>query len=182
MARPPLRHDVDCASRGDSRIRHRGIGGVLAVAADVSADLTELARTPNDCRLLAARRSFWICRQTREWLETNSFTVAGYQCDEMPASIRKRVVCRSMFVAILRKRSRTSSKRNAILMWRSALLVTVPVPSEAEVEQSFLNKYLRKLSVRLNAKRLAVRELTPFCSRRCHSEVTARHCAPHSIV
>src|SRR5207253_10898928 len=62
-----------------------GIGGVhRGSLPDVSADLTELARTPMIVVCSGAKIVLDL-PATREWLETNSVTVIGYQCDEMPA-------------------------------------------------------------------------------------------------
>src|SRR2546423_2452131 len=62
-----------------------GIGGVhRGSLPDVSADLPELARTPMIVVCSGAKIVLDL-PATREWLETNSVTVVGYQCDEMPA-------------------------------------------------------------------------------------------------
>src|SRR5437868_5603561 len=62
-----------------------GIGGVhRGSLPDVSADLTELARTPMIVVCSGAKIVLDL-PATREWLETNSITVVGYGCDEMPA-------------------------------------------------------------------------------------------------
>src|SRR5438270_9062677 len=62
-----------------------GIGGVhRGSLPDVSADLTELARTPMIVVCSGAKIVLDL-PATREWLETNSVTIIGYQCDEMPA-------------------------------------------------------------------------------------------------
>src|SRR2546421_2729866 len=119
-----------------------GIGGVhRGSLPDVSADLTELARTPMIVVCSGAKIVLDL-PATREWLETNSITVVGYGCDEMPAFYSQSsglpidVRCDTPEeVAHL-----FATQRH--LDVRSALLVTVPVPSEAEVEQSFLNKVL----------------------------------------
>jgi pseudouridine-5'-phosphate glycosidase len=51
---------------------------------DVSADLPELAHTPMIVVCSGAKIVLDL-PATREWLETNSVTVVGYECDEMPA-------------------------------------------------------------------------------------------------
>src|SRR5215813_6008367 len=62
-----------------------GIGGVhRGSLPDVSADLPELARTPMIVVCSGAKIVLDL-PATREWLETNSVTVVGYGCDEMPA-------------------------------------------------------------------------------------------------
>ena len=139
-----------------------GIGGVHRGALpDVSADLTELARTPMIVVCSGAKIVLDL-PATREWLETNSVTVVGYQCDEMPAFYSQTsglpidVRCDTPEeVAHLFATQRQ-------LDVRSALLVTVPVPSEAEVEQSFLNKVLEDSLGQAEREQISGRDLTPF--------------------
>ena len=62
-----------------------GIGGVhRGSLPDISADLPELARTPMIVVCSGAKIVLDL-PATREWLETNSVTVIGFQSDEMPA-------------------------------------------------------------------------------------------------
>src|SRR5437870_8516762 len=62
-----------------------GIGGVhRGSLPDLSADLPELAHTPMIVVCSGAKIVLDL-PATREWLETFGITVAGYQCDEMPA-------------------------------------------------------------------------------------------------
>ncbi|HEY0347620.1 MAG TPA: pseudouridine-5'-phosphate glycosidase [Pyrinomonadaceae bacterium] len=139
-----------------------GIGGVhRGSLPDVSADLTELARTPMIVVCSGAKIVLDL-PATREWLETNSITIVGYGCDEMPAFYSQTsglpidVRCDTPEeVAHLFKTQRH-------LDVRSALLVTVPVPSEAEVEQSFLNKVLEDSLGQAERNQIGGRELTPF--------------------
>src|SRR5580765_5597368 len=107
-----------------------GIGGVhRGTLPDVSADLPELARTPMIVVCSGAKIVLDL-PATREWLETNSVTVIGYQCDEMPAFYSRTsglpidLRCDSPDeVAELFQSQRE-------LGLQSALLVTVPVPIE----------------------------------------------------
>src|SRR6266496_2077418 len=67
-----------------------GIGGAhRGFLLDVSADLTELARTPLVVVCSGAKIVLDL-PATREWLETNGIAVVGYQCDEMPAFFSRR--------------------------------------------------------------------------------------------
>src|SRR5690606_3342566 len=61
-----------------------GIGGVhRGGAADVSADLPELARTPITV-VCSGAKVILDLPATREWLETWGITVLGWRCGEMP--------------------------------------------------------------------------------------------------
>ena len=128
---------------------------------DVSADLPELARTPMIVVCSGAKIVLDL-PATREWLETNSVTVVGYDCDELPAFYSRRsgltvdVRCDTPEeVAHLFATQRQ-------LDVRSALLVTVPVPSEAEVEQSFLNEVLGDSLRQAEREKISGRDVTPF--------------------
>lgn len=64
-----------------------GIGGVhrgVEETMDVSADLTELGRTPV-CVVCAGVKSILDIPKTLEYLETQGVTVASYGTDEFPA-------------------------------------------------------------------------------------------------
>src|SRR6266581_9003278 len=119
-----------------------GIGGVhRGSLPDVSADLPELARTPMIVVCSGAKIVLDL-PATREWLETHGVTVAGYQCDELPAFYSRHsglpvdVQCDSPeeIVQIF--------KTQRELGLRSALLVTVPVPNEAAVPPELLSQTL----------------------------------------
>src|SRR5580765_736286 len=107
-----------------------GIGGVhRGLLPDISADLPQLAKTPMIVVCSGAKIVLDL-PATREWLETNSVTVIGYQCDEMPAFYSRTsglpidLRCDSPDeVAELFQSQRE-------LGLQSALLVTVPVPIE----------------------------------------------------
>src|SRR5215831_19412311 len=139
-----------------------GIGGVhRGLLPDVSADLPELARTPMIVVCSGAKIVLDL-PATREWLETNSVTIAGYGGDELPAfysrtsglSVDVRCDSPEEVADIFRSQSR--------LGLQSALLVTVPVPAEAEVESSILeqalDEALRKAEEKKKIGRASCRE------------------------
>ena len=119
-----------------------GIGGVhRGSLPDVSADLPELARTPMIIVCSGAKVVLDL-PASREWLETHSVTVVGFECDEMPAFYSRR--------SGLPVDVRCDSPKEVIevfeaqreLGMESALLVTVPVPVEAEVDSDLLQRVL----------------------------------------
>jgi pseudouridine-5'-phosphate glycosidase len=139
-----------------------GIGGVhRGDLPDVSADLPELARTPMIVVCSGAKIVLDL-PATREWLETNGVTVVGFQCDELPAFYSRSsglpvdVRCDgpAEVVRIFRAQGE--------LDLRSALLVAVPVPNEAEVESSILNEALEDSLAQAVRENISGRELTPF--------------------
>lgn len=139
-----------------------GIGGVhRGSLPDVSADLPELAHTPMIVVCSGAKIVLDL-PATREWLETHSITVVGYGCNELPAFYSRRsglpvdVRCDSPedVVAIFKTQSE--------LKTQSALLVTVPVPAEAEVEASLLQRVLNDAISRAEREHIVGKDLTPF--------------------
>lgn len=139
-----------------------GIGGVhRGSLPDVSADLPELARTPMIVVCSGAKIVLDL-PATREWLETNGVTVAGYQCDELPAFYSQRsgltvdVRCDSPEEVVRIFKSQRQ------LGFESALLVTVPVPVEAEVESGLLQKVLEDSLAEAERQKITGRDLTPF--------------------
>src|SRR5436853_5379045 len=139
-----------------------GIGGVhRGSLPDVSADLPELARTPMIVVCSGAKIVLDL-PATREWLETFGVTVVGYGCDEMAAFYSRQsdlpadVRCDSAEEII------QIFKTQRALGIEQALLVTVPVPSEAEVESSLLRSVLDDSLAAAQRQRISGRDLTPF--------------------
>jgi pseudouridine-5'-phosphate glycosidase len=139
-----------------------GIGGVHRGALpDVSADLPELARTPMIVVCSGAKIVLDL-PATREWLETYGITVVGYGCDEMPAFYSRQS---SLPIDV-----RCDAPEEVIQLFRtqrelgieSALLVTVPVPAEAEVPEEILNKILAESLRDAEDSKINGRDLTPF--------------------
>jgi pseudouridine-5'-phosphate glycosidase len=139
-----------------------GIGGVhRGLLPDVSADLPELARTPMVVVCSGAKIVLDL-PATREWLETHSIPVVGYGCDEMPAfysrssglSVDARCDSPGEVAGIFRTHGE--------LGLQTALLVTVPVPWEAEVENSLLQKVLEDSLAAAEREKITGRNVTPF--------------------
>ena len=139
-----------------------GIGGVhRGFAADVSADLPELARTPVTVVCSGAKIVLDLER-TREWLETYGVPVLGWRCDELPAfysrssglAIDQRVENASDVVAIVEARDRMGLE--------SSVLVTVPVPIEYEVNRDELENILTAALGLADKQGIRGKEITPF--------------------
>lgn len=119
-----------------------GIGGVhRGFSADVSADLIELARTPIAVVCSGAKIVLDL-PATREWLETHGVTVLGWQCDELPGfysrtsglPVDERVETAAEAAAVIRARDEIGLS--------GAVLITVPVPGEAEIERYEIESWL----------------------------------------
>jgi pseudouridylate synthase len=139
-----------------------GIGGVhRGSLPDVSADLPELARTPMIVVCSGAKIVLDL-PATREWLETHGLTVAGYQCDELPAFYSRQS---GLLVDV-----RCDSPKEVVHLFKtqhelgidSGLLVAVPIPSAEDVPSEDLNKILEASLQAADRARISGRELTPF--------------------
>jgi pseudouridine-5'-phosphate glycosidase len=139
-----------------------GIGGVhRGFRADVSADLPELAQTPIVVVCSGAKIVLDL-PATREWLETNGVTVLGWQTSEMPAfysrssglPVDEKVETADEVAEIARARDD--------LKMKSAILLTVPVPEEFEIEREELERILMDSLKLAEEKRVSGKEITPF--------------------
>jgi pseudouridine-5'-phosphate glycosidase len=142
-----------------------GIGGVhRGSLPDVSADLPELARTPIVVVCSGAKIVLDL-PATREWLETHAVTVAGYQCDELPAFYSRasglRVDARADDADAVAKIF-SAQRRLGI---ESALLLGVPVPAKFEVPAEELQVVLTTALEDAEWKGITGPELTPFLLR-----------------
>ncbi len=139
-----------------------GIGGVhRGFDWDVSADLPELAQTPITVVCSGAKIVLDL-PATREWLETHGVSVLGWQCHELPAfysrtsglTIDERVETASEVAAIIRARDD--------LKLPNAILLTVPVPPEFEIESAELEKILADALKLAAEQNIRGKEITPF--------------------
>jgi pseudouridine-5'-phosphate glycosidase len=158
-----------------------GIGGVhRGYSQDISADLPELAQTPIVVVCSGAKIVLDL-PATREWLETNGITVLGWQCDEMPAfysrrsglDVDERVETAGEVAAIARSRDTLGLK--------NAILVTVPVPAEFEIDLQELESWLGASLALADTQKISGKEITPFLlsemSRRSEGRTLAANIA-----
>jgi pseudouridylate synthase len=139
-----------------------GIGGVhRGYDKDISADLPELAQTPIVVVCSGAKIVLDL-PATREWLETFGVTVLGWQCDDMPAfysrssglDIDQRVESGSDVARIATARDKLALK--------NAILVTVPVPAEAEIPLDECESILADALSAADRDAITGKRITPF--------------------
>jgi len=139
-----------------------GIGGVhRGYAADVSADLAELARTPIIV-VCSGAKAILDLPATREWLETNGIAVLGWKCDKMPAfysassdlEVDQRVDSPEEI-------SRIADARKDFGL-TAAILVTVPVPAEHEIDSAEVEALIRSALSEADTRGVTGKQLTPF--------------------
>jgi len=139
-----------------------GIGGVhRGDRTDISADLPELARTPIVVVCSGAKIVLDL-QATREWLETFGVTVLGWKCDEFPA-----FYSRSSGLKVDRRveNSREISKiadAHAEMESSGSLLVTVPVPENAEIKPAEVEPLLVDGLREAKQRGIKGKEITPF--------------------
>jgi pseudouridine-5'-phosphate glycosidase len=139
-----------------------GIGGVhRGNAADVSADLAELARTPMIV-VCSGAKAILDLPATREWLETNGIAVLGWKCDKMPAfysatsdlEVDQRVDSPEQVSQIADARQD--------LGLTSAIVVTVPVPAEFDIDSVEVETLIRSALSEADTRGVTGKQLTPF--------------------
>jgi pseudouridine-5'-phosphate glycosidase len=158
-----------------------GIGGVhRGYSQDISADLPELAQTPIVVVCSGAKIVLDL-PATREWLETNGITVLGWQCDEMPGfysrrsglEVDERIETADDVAEVVRSRDALGLK--------NAVLVTVPVPEESEIDLDELEGWLAESLALADSQKVSGKEITPFLlsemSRRSEGRTLAANIA-----
>ena len=139
-----------------------GIGGVhRGFDWDVSADLPEIAATPITVVCSGAKIVLDL-PATREWLETNGVTILGWNCDELPAfysrksglTVDEKVETAIEVAEIIKARDD--------LELQNAILLTVPVPEEFEIESDELEKVLADALKKADEQNIRGKEITPF--------------------
>jgi pseudouridylate synthase len=149
-----------------------GIGGVhRGSLPDISGDLPALASNPIVVVCSGAKIVLDL-PATREWLETHGITLAGYQCDELPAFYSREsglpIDARVDSPADVAK---VFSAQHALGI-ESALLVCVPIPVEFEVPADALSSALETALTEADNSGIAGRDLTPYLLSRM-SELSA---------
>jgi pseudouridine-5'-phosphate glycosidase len=148
-----------------------GIGGVhRGHPFDISADLTELGRTPVTV-VSSGAKSILDLPHTREVLETNGVPVIGYGTDEMPAffsrscglAVDVRLDTAAEVAAIIRARRS--------LALESGILVTVPVPAGDEFDPVAAEAAINQATMEADQAGIHGPAATPWLLRRV-SELT----------
>ena len=152
-----------------------GIGGVhrgVELTGDISADLTELARTPVAV-ICAGAKSILDIPRTLEFLETYSVPVVGYGCTNLPAFFSRdsgfpaqmRLDTPGQVARLLHARSR--------LKMHAGTVIGVPIPDDAASDGFRVEEAIQQAL--LEAKSLPEMKgaaVTPFILKRVN-ELTA---------
>lgn len=141
-----------------------GIGGVhrgAEITGDVSADLTEFARSPVAV-VSAGAKAILDLPRTLEMLETLSVPVIGYGCDEFPSFYSRSSGLR------LQARADTAAELATILAarWRldaqGGALVANPIPAGDEIPAAVIEGKIRDALSQAQIGGVTGKEVTPY--------------------
>jgi pseudouridine-5'-phosphate glycosidase len=144
----------------DGGVRMNGkVSGFLA--ADISADLPELAQTPV-LVVCAGAKAILDLPSTLEWLETHGVPVVGYRTDHFPAFFHRD--------SGLPVDVRADSPDEVVALFRAqrmlglpgGMLVAVPVPEDAELPRAEMDEAIAQALEEAQERSISGRELTPF--------------------
>ena len=139
-----------------------GIGGVhRGYAADISADLPELARTPIIV-VCSGAKAILDLPATREWLETHGVAVLGWKCDRMPAFYSPTSALEvDERVDSAEDVSKIADARRELGL-NSAILVTVPVPAQYQIDSTEVEALIEAALSVAETQGVTGKNLTPF--------------------
>lgn len=145
-----------------------GIGGVHRGASetwDVSADLTELGRTPV-CVVCAGAKSILDLPKTLEFLETQGVCVAGYGTDDFPAFFTPHsglpLACR-----VDRPEDAAAMlEAQRCLGLASGVVLAVPLPETLAAEAASIEEATSRAVSECEANGVKGNEVTPFLLKR----------------
>ena len=139
-----------------------GIGGVhreSEVTGDVSADLNAIAQHPVMV-VSAGAKAFLDLPRTLEYLETQSVPVVGWQTNEFPAFYtRTSGLLISHRVDDATGAAQLHLDRRAL--GQGGTLLVVPIPSEAELDSSEIDRAIEKSLAEVQERRLTGPQVTP---------------------
>jgi len=141
-----------------------GIGGVHRGGQDtmdVSADLTELGRTPI-CVVSAGVKSILDIGRTLEYLETQGVTVVGYGTEDFPSFFTSssgfKVPCRLNTAA----ECASLLYHNLALNLQSGIIIANPIPPEMAADGEQIDKCIQEALNEMEQKKITGRDITPF--------------------
>lgn len=141
-----------------------GIGGVHRegeVTWDVSADLTELAKT-NVAVVCAGAKSILDIGRTLEYLETQGVPVVGYKTKTFPSFYARE----SAFEVDFRMDSPEEVAQMLKTKWELKLnggtVIANPVPEESAMNYEEIESYITKALEEAKTKNITGKDVTPF--------------------
>jgi pseudouridylate synthase len=153
-----------------------GLGGVHRNASatfDISADLTELARTPVIV-VCAGAKAVLDLPLTLEYLETQGVPVIGYGTDELPAFYTRH----SGLKLEARADSPAEIAEIARIKWELGLeggiVVAIPPPPEADLPSAEIEQAINRALVAAEQAKIRGKAVTPFLLEAVRLETEGR--------
>lgn len=153
-----------------------GIGGVhrgAATSFDISADLTELARTPVVV-VCAGAKAILDLGLTMEYLETLGVPIIGYQTDELPAFYTRH----SGLKLEARADSPAEIAEMVRIKWELGLeggvIVVNPPPAEADLPAAEIEQAISRALTAADKAGIRGKAITPFLLDRLRLETDGR--------
>jgi pseudouridine-5'-phosphate glycosidase len=167
------------ANAGTTVAATGGIGGVHRGAEqtfDISADLTELAKSPVAV-VCAGCKSILDIAKTLEFLETQGVPVIGYRTDEFPAfyahssghRLDHRLDSAAEVAALIRMERKLAS--------RSGLLIANPIPTQHAMPAEEIESRIATAVKDAEAAGVAQKEVTPYLLSRINELTGGRSLA-----
>ncbi|KAI8464651.1 MAG: pseudouridine-5'-phosphate glycosidase [Monoraphidium minutum] len=153
-----------------------GIGGVHRggeSSMDVSADLTELARTPVAV-ICAGAKSVLDIPRTLEFLETRGVPVAAYGVDELPAFFTRASGCAAPCRVDTPAEAAAMIKASLDLRLGCGMVLAVPIPREHEAEGAAVEGAIAEALAEAGARGIKGAAVTPFLLERIRSSTGGR--------
>ncbi|EFO30735.1 protein YeiN [Roseibium sp. TrichSKD4] len=141
-----------------------GIGGVHKGAEktfDISADLEELGRTPV-CVVAAGAKALLDIPKTLEVLETKGVPVVGYGTNDLPAFWSRQSGLAAPYRMDTPEEIAAFIATRALFEDHGGVLVTNPVPSEAEISQEDMAEHIDAAIRAAEADAITGKDVTPF--------------------
>lgn len=145
-----------------------GIGGVhrgVEQTLDISADLTELGKTPVTV-ICAGIKSILDIPRTLEYLETEGVTVCSYGTQEFPAFFTRKSGCQSPHTVHTEQEIAKLIQTQTQLQIQTGIVIAIPIPTEEEAAASVTDKATQQALQELTEKKISGKNATPFLLQR----------------
>ncbi|MBK6771588.1 MAG: pseudouridine-5'-phosphate glycosidase [Ignavibacteria bacterium] len=141
-----------------------GIGGVHRNAQntfDISADLTELAKT-NIAVVSAGVKSILDIGLTLEYLETMGVPVIGYRTDEFPAFYTRQSGYKVNYRLDSPEEIAEAMKVKRELGLNGGMIIANPVPEEFSMDKKIIDKAIEASLIKADKNNIKGKDVTPF--------------------
>ncbi len=161
-----------------------GIGGVHIhgeTTMDISADLEELATTDVNV-VCAGAKSILDLEKTMEYLETKGVPVLGYQTSAFPDFYTRDSGLKVDYRVDSAKEVAKIIKTKEYLGLKGGLLITNPIPEEAELNPAFIRKEIALANQQAAEQGIKGKEVTPYLLAFLHDSTAGKSVAANKAL